>query len=393
MTISNIKNKINRFILLLNIGNNKKAKFTFTASIVLIVISIISYHYISTNGSYYKKTIARITSLTETEDSKVYDMNGVAEQAYKQEIKAVVINGFHKGKEIRLKNKFSYSQAFDLRFNVDDEVFVSLTEDSNKRIVSSSIIDFKRDKYISYIAILFILLIIFIGGFRGIRSLTSVAVNIIIFLAAFELYIHGCNLIMVSSIASIFFIIISITLVSGINKKTVSAVIGTMVGTLLSMLISVIVIMVTNKNGLHFEEMEFMTRPPEQIFFAGVLIGTLGGIMDIAITISSSLNELYDKNPDIDIGKLIKSGTEIGKDIMGTMSNTLVFAYISGSIPMILLWMKNGYSTFYIIKYNICLEIIRALTGSIGIVLSIPITIYISILLLRRNKIGEMLES
>ena len=59
--------------------------------------------------------------------------------------------------------------------------------------------------------------------------------------------------------------------------------------------------------------------------------------MDIAISISSSINEIYDKNPDIERKILIKSGMEIGKDIMGTMANTLVFAYISGSIPMILL--------------------------------------------------------
>ena len=94
-------------------------------------------------------------------------------------------------------------------------------------------------------------------------------------------------------------------------------------------------------------------------------------------------------NTDIDTKVLIKSGMEIGKDIMGTMSNTLVFAYISGSIPMILLLLKNGYSTLNIINFNISLEIIRALTGSIGIVISIPVTLYISVILLRRNKIGE----
>lgn len=86
---------------------------------------------------------------------------------------------------------------------------------------------------------------------------------------------------------------------------------------------------------------------------------------------------------------LIKSGMEIGKDIMGTMANTLVFAFISGSIPILLIWIKNSFPISYIISINFSLEIIRALTGSIGIVLSIPITLYISVIILKKNKIGE----
>ena len=70
------------------------------------------------------------------------------------------------------------------------------------------------------------------------------------------------------------------------------------------------------------------------------------------------------------------------------MANILIFAYISGSIPMIILWLKNGYSIFNIINYHLSLEIIRALTGSIGIVISIPITIYISVFLFSDKRTG-----
>ncbi len=391
MTISDTKDKIcqSTYQLSIIIKNNRN-NCIFIVVILLIIVSILSYYFVLTNEDYYKKTIAKVTWVTETKDSQGYDTYGNAEQIYKQQIEAVIVNGIHKGEEIQLQNKTSYSQAFDLSFKVNDEVFVSITEDAGKKIISSRILDFKRDKYIAYIGILFILLIILIGGFKGLRSLTSVIVNIIIFSVVIELYLHGCNLILISSIASLLFIIVSILLVSGINRKTASAVIGTIAGTVLSMLITIVVILAANAKGLHYEEMEFMTRSPERIFIVEVLIGTLGGIMDIAISISSAIEEIFDKNPDIEMKVLIKSGMEIGKDIMGTMANTLVFAYISGSIPMVLLWLKNGYSTFYIINFNICLEIIRALTGSIGIVISIPITLYISALLLKRDKIGEV---
>lgn len=233
------------------------------------------------------------------------------------------------------------------------------------------------------------MLILLVGGLKGFKSLASVVLNVIIFSLVIELYIRGLNLIFVSVVASILFIVVSMSIVGGINKKTGSAIIGTLAATGLSMLITVIVISATHSQGIHFEEMEFLTRPPEQIFIVEILIGTLGGIMDIAISISSAIKEIYDKNPEIERKVLIKSGMEIGKDIMGTMANTLVFAYMSGSIPMILLWLKNGYPVVDIININICLEIIRALTGSIGIVISIPVTLYISVLLMKNKRIEE----
>lgn len=369
--------------------NDRRNRCLFILLTSLIVASVVSYYFVSTNQVFYRKTIAKIISVTETKDSQIQDMNGNVEQIYMQQMKAIVMNGIHKGAEIQLQNKVSYSQAYDLSFKVNDEVFLSITEDDSGGIASANILDFKRDKYTAYIAIVFILLIIFIGGFKGLRSLISVMINIIIFSAVIELYLRGFNLLLVASIAGVLFILVSISLVSGINKKTVSAVVGTMLGTLLSMAIAIVVIYATNAKGVHYEELEFLTRPPEQIFIVEILIGTLGGIMDIAISISSAIKEIYDKDPGIGVKVLVKSGMEIGKDIMGTMANVLVFAYISGSIPMILLWLRNGYATFYIININISLEIIRALTASIGIVISIPVTLYISILLLRRNGIGE----
>lgn len=385
------KEKVGKLELLYKgFKDNMRNKYAFIIAMSLIIVSILGYYFISTDENYYNKTIAKIISIAVKEESQAGDMNGNIEQINKQQIKAVIMNGAHKGENIELQNTTSYSQANDLNFKVNDEVFVSIKEDNNKKIVSSQILDFKRDKYLTYIIIMFVLLILLIGGFKGFKSLASVIANIIIFSAVIELYLRGYNLAFTASIASMLFIILSISMVSGVNKKTVSAVVGTMVATLISMLIAIIVIKITHNNGVHYEEMEFLTRPPEQIFIVEVLIGTLGGIMDIAISISSAIKEIYDKNPSIEKKALVKSGMEIGKDIMGTMANTLVFAYISGSIPMILLWLKNGNSISYIINFNISLEIIRALTGSIGIVLSIPITLYISAMLLKKHKIGEV---
>lgn len=365
----------------------KKNKFTSIVAISLILICAIIYCFISNNENYYDKTIAKIVYIKET-PSKVTNMNGDIEQIKKQQIKSIIMNGNFKGQEIELENSSSYSGVNNLNLKVGDEVFISTQQDTNNKIISAKILNLKRDKYVVYITSIFIFLILLVGGFKGFRSLASVIINIIIFCIIIKLFIHGYNLIVISIIASLLFVILSISIVCGINKKTLSAVLGTISGTLLSMLIAVFVIQLNHWNGIKFEEMEFLTHPPEQIFYIEILIGTLGSIMDIAISISSSIKELCDKNPNIESKVLINSGKEIGKDIMGTMTNTLVFAYISGSIPLILLLLKNGFSIFYIISINLSLEFVRALTGSIGIILSIPITIYISVILFKNHKIG-----
>nr|WP_312292249.1 YibE/F family protein [Clostridium chromiireducens] len=359
---------------------------------LIVITSSLSLYFISNNEILYSKPIARIISVND-EESKKEDSNGKTESIKSQKIQAVILNGIYKGKTVELNNISSFSQANDLNLKVNDEVFISITDNDNLQINSAKILEFKRDTYVIYILNIFIVLIIIIGRFKGFKSLVSVVVNILILLAVIKLFTQGSDLLFLSIIASILFVTLSILIVSGLNKKTVSAIAGTLIGTLLSVLIAGIVIKLNNWSGIHFEEMEFLTHPPEKIFFIELIIGTLGGIMDIAISISSAIEELYAKNPNIQRKAVINSAREIGQDIMGTMANTLVFAYLSGSIPTILLLLRNGIPITYIINFNLSLEFMRALIGSIGIVLSIPITIFTSIIILKKQMIGEIVKS
>ena len=108
---------------------------------------------------------------------------------------------------------------------------------------------------------------------------------------------------------------------------------------------------------------------------SSVLIGTLGAVMDVAITISSGMYEILQRTPNLSISRWALAGRHIGQDIMGTMTNILLFSYLSGSLAMVLIYLKNANTFTYTISMNWSLEITRALTGGIGIVLTIPITI------------------
>ena len=118
--------------------------------------------------------------------------------------------------------------------------------------------------------------------------------------------------------------------------------------------------------------MQFLTRPYHTVFLAGLLIGSFGAVMDVAITMTSAL---FSMQHTATLDEIKQSGREIGKDIMGTITNILFFAYVSGSIPMLLLYFKNGLPFGYTLSMNLSLEIARALAGGIGVVSTIPIRI------------------
>lgn len=175
--------------------------------------------------------------------------------------------------------------------------------------------------------------------------------------------------------AIIFATSLTLLLVTGWHMRTLVTIISALIGTFLCVSITHIIIKLTGGNGIKYETMTFLTLPPKDVFLASVLIGTLGAVMDVAITIASGMYEILQRTPTISMRRWALAGRNIGQDIMGTMTNILLFSYLSGSLPMFLIYLKNTNTITYTISMNWSLEVARAITGGIGIVLTIPITI------------------
>ena len=107
--------------------------------------------------------------------------------------------------------------------------------------------------------------------------------------------------------------------------------------------------------------------------------------MDVAITISAAMAELLEKNKKISAKKLTKSAKEIGKDIMSTMTGVLFFTYLSAGLPVFILAIRNGFSIHNYITSNFSLELTRFLVGSIGIIMTIPISSHITVSMMKRG--------
>lgn len=376
----------------MNVVINKLKKLLLKNIVLYSIIAVCfvgSILFVQYNYSFYDRPIAKIIE-TNLEDSvQVVDMHNNRDQLFTQQIIAEVKNGQEKGQQIHITNEYSTSGAYDHAYRVGNDLFVSIDEQTKASgDLTGSIKDIKRDKYIVMIMWVFIFVLLLIGKKQGFFSIVSLAVNALLLSFALDVYVNNSSisLLWICGITVILFTVTSLLLVNGFNEKAYAAIVATLLGTFLSLLIAYLVIWITAGNGLRYEEMSFLTRPYEMVFMAGLFVGSLGAVMDVAITMSSSIFGLYEKDNHISTKALKKSGLEIGKDIMGTMTNILFFAYISGSIPVLILYIKNHTSLSFALSMNLSLELARALAGGIGIVLAIPIGLYTSIFFVNRKR-------
>ena len=351
---------------------------------ILIVISLISIIFTYNNHYFYKDTIAKITNIKDEYITTEIMDYGYKEDIHSQTITATIKNGKYKGQTIKIENEYYKGQTYSQKYHKNDEIFISL-ETHKDKIRNTHIEGYKRDKYIVIPLVSFILIIVLVGHLKGFLSLISLIINIVLFNTIVYLNVKDISLPLLSFIGAIIFSSICLTLVSGKNKKTLSAIISSITGVTITMLISLLVIHITKYSGLRFENIELLTRPYEGIFLSEIILGGLGAIMDISISISSSLNELLQKDPKISSKQLIKSGFNIGRDIMSTMINVLFFTYICSVIPNLCILFRNGINLGSLINSYITLEMTRALIGAIGITITIPISIYITVLMYKRR--------
>lgn len=343
---------------------------------ILLFLAIGSILFTCYNDSFYKKEIVKIQEMSETQIDEVPNMLGIMEKYYLQKITGVYTNGKNKGKLIELEHERTFSSVVTEKYQVGDRVFVK----------DHQIIGLKRDTLVVTLVWIFVFAIFLIGRFRGLLAILSVIGNTALFYFCLTFFQNGMSLVVLCLLESIFFTVFSLVLSSGWKKKTWVAIISVFLSLTVLLGLIWLLIVITNYGGINFNGMSFLTVPPEGVFFAELIIGGLGAIMDVGITIVSSLEELVEKDPNISFTALRKSGIEIGKDIMSTMMNVLFFTYLCSGLPVFVLALRNGFTLWNYITANFSLELTRFLCGALGIVLTIPISIFIFLKVYRKGK-------
>ena len=174
-----------------------------------------------------------------------------------------------------------------------------------------------------------------------------------------------------------------LVLTEGFGRKTLAAVIGCASGVVVAGMLTVLMNGFLHLTGVTTEETIYIKQSFEidlnALTFAGIILGAVGAVMDVSVSISSSLKELHDQVEKPTFKGLVRSGINIGRDIMGTMANTLVLAYIGCEMSATLLSVAYSSSmTTLFSREKIVQEILQALVGSIGILLTIPLTAVVS---------------
>jgi uncharacterized membrane protein len=350
-------------------------------ALIFMMILAIGVACVFHDYNWYDTTIVKIDD--ETHSLIKETANG--EKKYEQTLTGHIMNGPQRGQEVQLQNKYSSSGVYDDKYQPGDELFVESIHDQGETL-AGSISGLKRDKFLSIQIALFALLLFIVTGKKGIFSIASLLLNISVFCFALEQYGKGHNIFLLSNLLVLFFTISSLFFISGKNKKTLAAVLSTIVTLSATMLLFKLVIAFTN--GIDYSYLLYVQNHDDltEIFLSQILLGGLGAIMDVAVTEASTINELVEKNSEISLRELIRSGREVGHDIMGTMINVMLFTYICGSIPLIILKMNNDIKFHTIIKWHMPMEIDGFLIESIGILLTIPVSLLISVILFRKLR-------
>jgi len=308
-----------------------------------------------------------------------------------------LLSGPLKGQALQVPYPVASHPGYNIRLRPADEVILTLKMNGN-RIENAYFVEYGRDKKLFYLAALFFVLVVLMGGRRGIRSIVSLLLTGgAIFCLLLPLIFKGYDPIPTTVIVAAMVTAVTLVMIGGFSAKTLAAMIGTTGGVIVAGGLAFVVGTAACLTGFSDEEMQTLLFIPRQIdfdyrgiLFAGMMIGALGAVMDVGMSIASAVEEIKKINPCLGAGALIRAGMNIGGDIVGTMSNTLILAYTGGAIPLLLVFMAYDTPLLRIINLDaVATEVVRALAGSVGIVLAIPITSFAAGILFAWRKPGN----
>lgn len=301
-----------------------------------------------------------------------------------QDLEVELLTGELKGEKAEVTNYIT--QKHNVVAKEGKEIMVCVDRPSED-FYKVSIYNYSRNNHIYIIVIVFFVIMVLIGrgkGFRSMIGLLFTFYSIIFFMIPF-IY-RGYSQIILSIIVSIISTIVTLFLLNGWSRKTIVATLATCVGVIISGVIFYLISNLLNISGFNLDEAESLILIAQNtglkirdILFSGILISSLGAVMDVAMSIASSIYEINELNSDLDMKTIFNSGINIGRDMIGTMSNTLILAFAGTSLStMLALYSYNTQFNQLMSSDFIAIEFAQSISGSIGIILAVPITSVIS---------------
>ena len=300
-----------------------------------------------------------------------------------QNITAQLLEGNEKGQTVYFTDDYPGIKTGQI-------VYVNHTIYAGSGKEAYAIMDINRMPVIYFFVGLFIFLAILIGGFQGIRGLLSLAGSfVLIIFVLLPAILHGYSPILLSIGVSSMIVILGSYITHGFNKTTSSAVAGMVITIIITGIMAYVGVHTANFTGYGSEEAVYLNLNSHGginlvgILIGGIMIGLLGILYDVAIGQAISVEELHHLAPHIPRVTIFKRAMRMGREHIGALINTLAIAYVGASLPLLLLFSTPPVDVGLIVNREIfATEIVRILIGSIGLILAVPITTFLSVYIL-----------
>lgn len=311
-----------------------------------------------------------------------------------EEYRVKILEGEDKNKEILIQSPVYLEEAYNI-FIRENQNVVLYKEVGESNDNTYYIIDIDKRDSIFCIVGIFILLTGLIARYKGIKAIVSLIIVIgIIYKIFLPLISNGYSPILISTLCALLCSTITIFLTTGFSQKGVVAILGAVSGVVIAGIISMYFSYKMALTGfVSVEVLNYSTLLQgikiREIISAGVILGSMGAVMDVSMSISSALTELKKRSSDISQKDIFESGMRIGEDIIGTMVNTLILAYIgSGILSTLFIYLqKEEFPLIRILNFeSVAADIIMAFAGSIGILVAVPITSYLCCIIFTKKN-------
>lgn len=312
----------------------------------------------------------------------------------KQIVQVKLLSGEFKGKVVEIDNMITNNPYYDIFLKKGNRVILHAEQKGNE--VEYFIADIQRINALYAFLALFIILLFLVGKKKGLLSLLSILIVMgLVFFALAPLMLNGVNPILATVLVCLLASSMAIYIVSGFNSKSTSAVLGTVISLCVAGFLSIMTIKFAHLTGFSGEECLFLYSARPDLNFVGILasamiIAALGALMDISVSIASTINEIKEQNSKLGVKETFKSGMNVGRDIIGTMANTFILVYLGSSLPLVMLAQNIDTQKFFNLN-QVVTEISSALVGSIAMVICVPLTAIISAYLIK-NKNSDIIK-
>jgi uncharacterized membrane protein len=357
-----------------------------TLFIILILLALLVFIFLA------QKEDNLLKAEVLTADNSDVMNSGISSIGF-QHLEVKLIEGKFKNQKFSASNNLTGRPSVDNFFESGDTILVSLNIQSGK-VVNVIAVDKYRQNWELLLFLIFIVLLLIYAKEIGLQAIFSFLTSLLII---WKVLVAGLlantNPILLALLVLILLAAFILFSIAGLTKKGLAAFIGTITGLFISVTIAMLFGSKMSLFGMtapYAETLIFsgnLELNMQEIFYVAIFIGASGAAMDIAMDVAASMTEIHNKRPELKFVELMQSGFTVGRDVIGTMTTTLLLAYSGSYLPLLMLFVSKQTAISRILNYKvIAAEILRTITGSIGLVLTAPLTALIAAFLLTKEQ-------